>query len=133
MYDVIIVGAGPSGIFAAYELTKLDPNKKVVLIDKGHDILRRNCPILDEKIVKCPPANKKKEYAGCLPACSITAGWGGAGVATDWIRERPKSRLSSHDSSQPTRTPRTNHHRQQMNCDMAHALRRVPSLLAPGN
>ena len=83
MYDVIIVGAGPSGIFAAYELTKLDPNKKVVLIDKGHDILRRNCPILDEKIVKCPPANKKKEYAGCLPACSITAGWGGAGAYSD--------------------------------------------------
>jgi uncharacterized FAD-dependent dehydrogenase len=82
-YDVIIVGAGPSGIFAAYELTHLDPNKKVLLIDKGHDIFHRRCPILEEKLVKCPPAHQKKEYAGCLPACSITAGWGGAGAYSD--------------------------------------------------
>ncbi|WP_430734213.1 NAD(P)/FAD-dependent oxidoreductase [Fodinisporobacter ferrooxydans] len=82
-YDVVIVGAGPSGIFAAYELTKLKPELKVVLIDKGHDIKHRNCPILEEKIEKCPPATKKKEYAGCLPACSITAGWGGAGAYSD--------------------------------------------------
>lgn len=82
-YDVIIVGAGPSGIFAAYELTHLDPNQKVLLIDKGHDIFHRRCPILEEKLVKCPPAHEKKEYAGCLPACSITAGWGGAGAYSD--------------------------------------------------
>lgn len=82
-YDVIIVGAGPSGIFAAYELTHLDPSKKVLLIDKGHNIFNRSCPILEEKIVKCPPAHKKKEFAGCLPACSITAGWGGAGAYSD--------------------------------------------------
>jgi len=82
-YDVIIVGAGPSGIFAAYELMHLDPSKKVLLIDKGNDIFHRSCPILEEKLVKCPPAHKKKEYAGCLPACSITAGWGGAGAYSD--------------------------------------------------
>ncbi|TCP52150.1 hypothetical protein EV586_1141 [Tumebacillus sp. BK434] len=83
LYDVVIVGAGPGGIFAAYELTHLDPNKKVLLIDKGHDIFRRSCPILEEKLTKCPPAHQKKEYAGCLPACSITAGWGGAGAYSD--------------------------------------------------
>lgn len=82
-YDIIIVGAGPSGIFAAYELTLLNPDAKVLLIDKGHNIFNRNCPILDEKLVKCPPATKMKEYAGCLPACSITAGWGGAGAYSD--------------------------------------------------
>jgi uncharacterized FAD-dependent dehydrogenase len=82
-YDVIIVGAGPSGIFAAYELTLLKPDTKVLLIDKGHDIFHRNCPILEEKLVKCPPPTKMKEYAGCLPACSITAGWGGAGAYSD--------------------------------------------------
>ncbi|MBL0385262.1 NAD(P)/FAD-dependent oxidoreductase [Tumebacillus sp. ITR2] len=83
LYDVIIVGAGPSGIFAAYELTHLDPNANVLLIDKGLDIYHRRCPILEEKLVKCPPAHQKKEYAGCLPACSITAGWGGAGAYSD--------------------------------------------------
>ncbi|GAX88467.1 FAD dependent oxidoreductase [Effusibacillus lacus] len=82
-YDVIIVGAGPSGIFAAYELTVLNPNLKVLMIDKGHDIFHRNCPILEEKLVKCPPPTRMKEYAGCLPACSITAGWGGAGAYSD--------------------------------------------------
>lgn len=82
-YDVIIVGAGPSGIFTAYELTHLNPGLKVCVIDKGHDIFHRNCPILDEKITKCPPPTKMKEYAGCLPACSITNGWGGAGAYSD--------------------------------------------------
>lgn len=82
-YDVIIVGAGPSGIFAAYELTTLQPNLKVLLIDKGHDIFHRSCPILEGKLAKCPPPTKMKEYAGCLPACSITAGWGGAGAYSD--------------------------------------------------
>jgi uncharacterized FAD-dependent dehydrogenase len=82
-YDVVIVGSGPSGIFAAYELTKLNPKAKVLLIDKGHDIKHRKCPILEGKITKCPPATKRKEFAGCMPACSITAGWGGAGAYSD--------------------------------------------------
>ncbi|MEH7500476.1 NAD(P)/FAD-dependent oxidoreductase [Neobacillus drentensis] len=82
-YDVIVVGAGPAGIFACYELTLKMPNAKVLLVDKGHDIYRRNCPILQKKIEKCPPAAGRKEFAGCLPACSITNGFGGAGAYSD--------------------------------------------------
>jgi len=51
-YDVIIVGAGPMGIFTAYELMEKSPHKKVLLIDKGHDIYDRKCPILEKKITK---------------------------------------------------------------------------------
>lgn len=82
-YDVMIVGAGPAGIFAAYELTERKPGVRVLLIDKGHDIRRRRCPILEEKIDKCPPVRSRQDYAGCMPACSITAGWGGAGAYSD--------------------------------------------------
>lgn len=82
-YDVIVVGAGPAGIFTCYELTRKMPNAKVLLLDKGHDIYRRNCPILLKKIEKCPPPAGKKDYAGCLPACSITNGFGGAGAYSD--------------------------------------------------
>lgn len=82
-YDVIVVGAGPAGIFTCYELQEKMPHAKVLLIDKGHDIYGRNCPILQKKIKKCPPAIGKKEYSGCLPACSITAGFGGAGAYSD--------------------------------------------------
>lgn len=82
-YDVIVVGAGPAGIFACYELTLKFPHAKVLLIDKGHDIYSRRCPILEEKIKLCPPPAGKKEYAGCLPACSITSGFGGAGAYSD--------------------------------------------------
>lgn len=82
-YDVIVVGAGPAGIFACYELSLKAPHLKVLLVDKGHDIYKRRCPILEEKIKLCPPAAGKKEFAGCLPACSITAGFGGAGAYSD--------------------------------------------------
>ena len=82
-YDIVIVGAGPAGIFAAYELTLKSPKAKVLLIDKGHDIFKRRCPILEGRISKCPPATQKKNYAGCLPACSITNGFGGAGAYSD--------------------------------------------------
>lgn len=82
-YDVIVVGAGPAGIFACYELSLKAPHWKVLLVDKGHDIYKRRCPILEEKIKLCPPAAGKKEFAGCLPACSITAGFGGAGAYSD--------------------------------------------------
>jgi uncharacterized FAD-dependent dehydrogenase len=82
-YDVLIVGAGPTGIFAAYELISKNPDLKVMVLDKGHEITRRNCPILEGRIEKCPPPAGKKDYAGCLPACSITSGFGGAGAYSD--------------------------------------------------
>lgn len=49
-YDVIVVGAGPAGIFACYELSLKLPQAKILLIDKGHDIFRRHCPILEKKL-----------------------------------------------------------------------------------
>jgi uncharacterized FAD-dependent dehydrogenase len=74
-YDVIIVGAGPAGIFTAYELVRKSPDLDVLLIDKGHDIFKRHCPILEKKIKKCPPPAGRKDFSGCLPACSITNGF----------------------------------------------------------
>lgn len=79
-YDVVIVGAGPAGIFAAYELVKNKGDLKIALIDKGLDIYRRRCPILEHKIDKCPTI---KDVPGCFPACSITNGFGGAGAYSD--------------------------------------------------
>jgi len=80
-YDVIIVGAGPAGIFAAYELFKKNESLRVALIDKGLDIYTRTCPILESKIEKCPV--QKGGTSGCHPACSITNGFGGAGAYSD--------------------------------------------------
>lgn len=80
-YDVVVVGAGPTGIFACYELTKNDPSLKVLLIDKGVDIFSRHCPIIDKKILKCP--TNKEGVSGCFPTCSVTNGFGGAGAYSD--------------------------------------------------
>lgn len=79
-YDIIIVGAGPAGIFASYELMLKCPDKKVLLIDKGHDINDRHCPILEHKIKKCPIIGGE---SGCKPACSMTSGFGGCGAYSD--------------------------------------------------
>lgn len=80
-YDVIIVGAGPCGIYSAYEFMVKRPELKILLVDKGHDIYHRRCPVLEHKIDKCPV--KKDGVAGCYPACSITNGFGGAGAYSD--------------------------------------------------
>ena len=80
-YDVIVVGAGPAGIFTAYELVEKNPNAKVLLMDKGNDIYTRKCPILEKKTKKCP--TRKNGKSGCSPACSITNGFGGAGAYSD--------------------------------------------------
>lgn len=82
-FDVIIVGAGPAGIYAAYEFSLKAPNAKVLLLDKGKNIYERSCPILENKIRQCPRSNSKEGYSGCMPACSITAGFGGAGAYSD--------------------------------------------------
>ena len=78
--DVIIVGAGPTGYFCAYELIQKNPNLKVILIDKGLDIFKRHCPVLEHKLEKCPQG---KNHAECYPHCSITNGFGGAGAYSD--------------------------------------------------
>ena len=80
-YDVIIVGAGPSGYMCAYELANKRPELKVLLIDRGRSILERRCPVLEHKLAKCP--ENAKGYRGCYPACSITSGFGGAGAYSD--------------------------------------------------
>lgn len=71
-YDIIAVGMGPSSIFMAYELIKLNKNKKVLLIEQGKRVENRNCPL--EKIGKC---------AKCKPFCDITSGFSGAGAFSD--------------------------------------------------
>ena len=80
-YDVIIVGAGPSGYMCAYELANKRPDLKVLLIDRGRSILERRCPVLEHKLDRCP--ENAKGYRGCYPACSITSGFGGAGAYSD--------------------------------------------------
>lgn len=80
-YDIIIVGAGPMGIFTAYELMLKNPDKHVLVIEQGHDIYSRNCPIHNKKITKCP-INKLGE-SGCYPSCSLTSGFGGSGAYSD--------------------------------------------------
>jgi len=80
MYDLIIVGAGPAGIFAALETIKLSPSKKILLLDRGRDIYSRACPLLGGAAKICPGRDGEQ---GCAPACSITAGFGGAGAYSD--------------------------------------------------
>lgn len=80
-YDVIIVGAGPMGIFTAYELMMISPEKSVLLIDKGNDIYDRNCPIIAKKVKQCPKDIYGK--SGCKPSCSMTCGFGGSGAYSD--------------------------------------------------
>ncbi len=72
-YDVIIIGAGPGGIFSAYELTKLNPQLKVAAFESGHALSKRHCPIDGNKIKNC---------IGCK-SCSIMSGFGGAGAFSD--------------------------------------------------
>ena len=72
-YDVLIIGAGPGGIFSAYELMKLKPSLRVAVIEAGHPLEKRKCPIDGKKIKSC---------IGCKP-CSIMNGFGGAGAFSD--------------------------------------------------
>lgn len=72
-YDVIIIGAGPGGIFAAYELMQRQPELKVAVFEAGHALSKRRCPIDGVKIKSC---------IGCK-SCSIMSGFGGAGAFSD--------------------------------------------------
>ncbi|MBE6926219.1 MAG: FAD-dependent oxidoreductase [Ruminococcaceae bacterium] len=72
-YDVIIIGAGPGGIFAAYELMQHNPSLKVAVFETGHALSKRRCPIDGEKVKSC---------ISCK-SCSIMSGFGGAGAFSD--------------------------------------------------
>jgi len=80
-FDVVVVGAGPAGIFTCYELMLKKPDLKVLLVDKGMNIIDRKCLILEKKANKCP--KNKEGISGCHPVCSITSGFGGAGAYSD--------------------------------------------------
>ena len=72
-YDVIIIGAGPGGIFTAYELVHSDKKLKIAVFEAGHALDKRHCPIDGEKIKGC---------INCK-SCSIMSGFGGAGAFSD--------------------------------------------------
>ncbi len=71
-YDVIIIGAGPAGLFSAYELITKNKKLKIALLDKGSSVEHRICP-MNKKGVPCQ---------NCNP-CAILAGYGGAGTFSD--------------------------------------------------
>ena len=72
-YDVIIIGAGPGGIFTAYELAKSEKNLKVAVFELGKALSQRKCPIDGKKVKSCIKC----------PVCSIMSGFGGAGAFSD--------------------------------------------------
>ena len=72
-YDVIIIGAGPGGIFTAYELSEKLPQCRIAVFEEGHALERRHCPIDGKKIKACIHCK----------SCSIMSGFGGAGAFSD--------------------------------------------------
>ena len=72
-YDVMIIGAGPGGIFSAYELTRKNKALKVAVFEAGHALNKRHCPIDGEKVKACIHCK----------SCSIMSGFGGAGAFSD--------------------------------------------------
>ena len=72
-YDVIIVGAGPGGIFTAYELLEKNADLKIAVFEAGHALERRRCPIDGDKVKSCIRCK----------SCAIMSGFGGAGAFSD--------------------------------------------------
>jgi hypothetical protein len=72
-YDIVIIGAGPGGIFSAYEMTLKNSSLKIAVFEAGHELAKRHCPIDGEKIKSC---------INCK-SCSIMSGFGGAGAFSD--------------------------------------------------
>ena len=72
-YDVIIVGAGPGGIFSAYELIHRNPDLKIAVFEEGHPLSRRHCPIDGDTVKSCIKCK----------TCAIMSGFGGAGAFSD--------------------------------------------------
>ena len=73
MYDVIIIGAGPGGIFSAYELLQKKSDLKIAVFDAGHSLEQRHCPIDGDKVKSCIKCK----------TCAIMNGFGGAGAFSD--------------------------------------------------
>ena len=72
-YDVVIIGAGPGGIFSAYEFALKRPDLKVAVFESGNPLEKRHCPIYGKKVKSC---------LNC-PTCAIMNGFGGAGAFSD--------------------------------------------------
>lgn len=72
-YDVIIIGAGPGGIFSAYEMVQRSKDVKIAVFEAGHALDKRHCPIDGVKVKNC---------VNCK-SCSIMSGFGGAGAFSD--------------------------------------------------
>ncbi|MBQ8752379.1 MAG: FAD-binding protein [Clostridia bacterium] len=70
--DVVIIGAGPAGIFTALEMLRRGSKKSILIVEKGAAIERRACP-----------KSKTKQCVGCKPYCHITTGFSGAGAFSD--------------------------------------------------
>ncbi len=71
-YDVVIVGAGPAGIFTALEMRRLGDKRKIIIIEKGQPVENRHCP-----------KNTTGQCIRCKPYCHITTGFSGAGAFSD--------------------------------------------------
>ena len=82
-YDLIIVGAGPAGIFTAVELLRRGSKKHILLVEKGKPVEKRHCP--KAEIGHC---------VNCRPTCAITTGFSGAGAL-----DRKSTRLNSSHRS----------------------------------
>ncbi|MBP9997211.1 MAG: FAD-dependent oxidoreductase [Lachnospiraceae bacterium] len=72
-YDVIVIGAGPGGIFSAYELMIKKPDLKIAIFEAGHELSKRKCPIDGDKVKSCVKCK----------SCAIMNGFGGAGAFSD--------------------------------------------------
>ena len=70
--DVVIIGAGPAGIFTAIEMLKKGSKQHIVMVEKGQPIEKRRCP-----------KSQTKQCVNCKPYCHITTGFSGAGAFSD--------------------------------------------------
>ena len=70
--DVVIIGAGPAGIFTALEMIKKGSHQKIIMVEKGQAVENRHCP-----------KDKTKKCVNCKPYCHITTGFSGAGAFSD--------------------------------------------------
>ncbi len=70
--DVVIIGAGPAGIFTALEMIKKGSKKSILIVEKGQPVEKRHCP-----------KDKTKHCVNCKPYCHITTGFSGAGAFSD--------------------------------------------------